>query len=109
MTPHISNVPAAVESLNAEITNMYPLIEVPDLLREVHEWTRFADQFTHVRTGDMPQNISAMLADGTNLGPKRMAGASKGISAHQIGWMRSFPDVQVANIWMRCSACLRRL
>ena len=59
-----------------------------------HEWTGFADQFTHVRTGDAPQNISAMLAgvlaDATNLGPKRMAGASKGISAHQIGWMRSF-------------------
>ena len=54
----------------------------------------FADQFTHVRTGDVPQNVAAMLAgvlaDGTNLGPKRMAGASKGISAHQIGWMRSF-------------------
>lgn len=76
------------------ISEIYPLVEVPDLLREVHEWTGFADQFTHVRTGDVPQNLSAMLAgvlaDGTNLGPKRMAGASKGISAHQIGWMRSF-------------------
>ncbi|MDL7269277.1 Tn3 family transposase [Escherichia coli] len=94
VTPHTSDVPAAAEALNAEITEMYPLVEVPDLLREVHEWTGFADQFTHVRTGDAPQNIAAMLAgvlaDGTNLGPKRMAGASKGISAHQIGWMRSF-------------------
>ncbi|MFJ1311881.1 Tn3 family transposase [Agrobacterium sp. P15N1-A] len=94
LTPRASDVPAAVEDLNDEISDMYPLVEVPDLLREVHEWTGFADQFTHVRTGDAPQNISAMLAgvlaDGTNLGPKRMAGASKGISAHQIGWMRSF-------------------
>lgn len=94
VTPRASDIPAAAEALNAEITEMYPLVEVPDLLREVHEWTGFADQFTHVRTGDAPQNISAMLAgvlaDGTNLGPKRMAGASKGISAHQIGWMRSF-------------------
>ncbi|MCK9553471.1 Tn3 family transposase, partial [Aquamicrobium sp.] len=94
VTPHPSDVPAAAEALNAEITDMYPLVEVPDLLRDVHEWTGFADQFTHVRTGDAPHNISAMLAgvlaDGTNLGPKRMAGASKGISAHQIGWMRSF-------------------
>lgn len=94
VTPHTSDVPAAAEALYAEITEMYPLVEVPDLLREVHEWTRFADQFTHVRTGDAPLNIAAMLAgvlaDGTNLGPKRMAGASKGISAHQIGWMRSF-------------------
>ncbi len=94
VTPRVSDVPAAAEALNVEISDMYPLVEVPDLLREVHEWTGFADQFTHVRTGDAPQNISAMLAgvlaDGTNLGPKRMAGASKGISAHQIGWMRSF-------------------
>jgi len=34
--------------------------------------------------------LAGVLADGTNLGPKRMAGASKGISAHQIGWMRTF-------------------
>ncbi|UVV70746.1 Tn3 family transposase [Brucella anthropi] len=94
VTPRASDIPAAADKLNVEISDMYPLIEVPDLLREVHDWTGFADQFTHVRTGDTPQNISAMLAgvlaDGTNLGPKRMAGASKGISAHQIGWMRTF-------------------
>ena len=94
VTPRVSDVPATADALNAEINGMYPLVEVPDLLREVHEWTGFADQFTHVRTGDAPQNIAAMLAgvlaDGTNLGPKRMAGASKGISAHQIAWMRSF-------------------
>lgn len=81
------------EALNAEITEMSPLVEVPDLLREVHEWTGFADQFP-CPDGRCAADISAMLAsvlaDGTNLGPKRMAGASKGISAHQIGWMRSF-------------------
>lgn len=94
MTPTVGDVPAAAEELNAEISEMYPLVEVPDLLREVHDWTGFADHFTHVRTGDAPRNVSAMLAgilaDATNLGPKRMAGASKGISAHQIGWMRTF-------------------
>ncbi|PRA79323.1 DDE transposase, partial [Ochrobactrum sp. MYb29] len=94
VTPRASDIPAAADELNVEISEMYPLIEVPDLLREVHDWTGFAGQFTHVRTGDTPQNISAMLAgvlaDGTNLGPKRMAGASKGITAHQIGWMRTF-------------------
>jgi hypothetical protein len=94
VTPLASEVPPASEALNLELNEMYPLVEVPDLLREVHEWTGFADQFTHVRTGDMPHNISAMLAgtlaDATNLGPKRMAGASKGITAHQIGWMRMF-------------------
>lgn len=73
---------------------MFPQIEVPDLLRE---WTRFADQFTHVRTGDAPQNVSAMLAgvlaDATNLGPKRMASASKGISAHQISGNLNYNNI----------------
>ncbi|MEZ5901625.1 MAG: Tn3 family transposase [Hyphomicrobiaceae bacterium] len=94
VTPTAGEVPAAAEELNAEISDMYPMVEVPDLLREVHEWTGFADCFTHVRTGDVPRNVSAMLAgvlaDATNLGPRRMASASKGISAHQIGWMRTF-------------------
>lgn len=94
VTPTAGEVPAAADELNAEISELFPLVEVPDLLREVHEWTGFADCFTHVRTGDTPRNVTAMLAgvlaDATNLGPKRMASASKGISAHQIGWMRTF-------------------
>ena len=94
VTPTAGEVPAAAEELNAEISDMYPMVEVPDLLREVHDWTGFADHFTHVRTGDVPRNVSSMLAgvlaDATNLGPKRMASASKGISAHQISWMRTF-------------------
>jgi TnpA family transposase len=94
VTPQASDVPSGAEELNEELTQMYPHVEVSDLLRDVHEWTGFADQFTHVRTGDAPHNITTMLAgalaDATNLGPKRMAGASKGISAHQIGWMRMF-------------------
>lgn len=91
VTPRASDIPAAADELNVEISEMYALIEVPDLLRDLHDWTGFADQFTHIPTGAAPQNISAMLAgvlaDGTNLGPKRMAGASKGICAHQIGWI----------------------
>lgn len=66
----------------------------PAELAVLETWTGFAENFTHVRTGDSPRNISAMLAgvlaDATNLGPKRMASASKGITAHQIGWMRTF-------------------
>lgn len=56
VTPNAGEVPAAAEELNAEISELCPLVEVPDLLREVHEWTGFADCFTHVRTGDSPRN-----------------------------------------------------
>jgi TnpA family transposase len=94
VAPQPSDVPAEAEELNWELNSMYPLVEVPDLLTDVHNWTGFVDQFTHVRTTEPPRSIPAMLAgvlaDATNLGPKRMATASKGVNPHQISWMRIF-------------------
>ncbi len=94
VTPLPGDVPAAAEELKWELADMYPLIEVPDLLMEVHNWTGFADRFTHIRTQEPPRSIPAMLAgvlaDATNLGAKRMAAASKGVSPQEITWKRIF-------------------
>jgi hypothetical protein len=94
VTPLPGDVPAAAEELKWELADMYPLVEVPDLLMEVHAWTGFADRFTHIRTQDPPRNIPAMLAgvlaDATNLGARRMASASKGVSPQEIAWKRIF-------------------
>jgi TnpA family transposase len=94
VTPLPGDVPAAAEELKWELADMYPLIEVPDLLMEVHHWTGFADRFTHVRTQEPPRSIPAMLAgvlaDATNLGARRMAAASKGVSPQEIAWKRIF-------------------
>jgi hypothetical protein len=38
ITPLPGDVPAAAEELKWELADMYPLIEVPDLLMEVHAW-----------------------------------------------------------------------
>jgi TnpA family transposase len=94
VTPLPGDVPAAADELKWELGDMYPLVEVPDLLTEVHAWTGFADRFTHIRTQEPPHSIPAMLAgvlaDATNLGAKRMAAASKGITAREIAWKRIF-------------------
>lgn len=94
VTPIASEVPVAAEELDAEISDMYPLVEVPDLLREAHEWTGFADSSRMFAPAMSPKSVSAILAgvlaDATTLGPKQMASPSKGISAHQIGRMRTF-------------------
>jgi hypothetical protein len=94
VTPLPGDVPAAAEELKWQLGDMYPLIEVPDLLMEVHHWTGFADRFTHIRTQEPPRSIPAMLAgvlaDATNLGAKRMASASKGVSPQEIAWKRIF-------------------
>ena len=71
-----------------------PNVHITDLLAEVDGWTGFADKFTHLRTGDMVRNrsaiLAAVLADATNLGPKRMAEASSNVSERQISWARLF-------------------
>ncbi len=92
VTPIASDVPTEADELNEELTSIYPMVEVPDLPKEVNDWTSFVDHFTHVRTGEPSRSIPAMLADATKLGPKRMATASKGISPHQISWLRLFHD-----------------
>jgi hypothetical protein len=48
VTPLPGDVPAAAEELHWEFGDMYPLIEMPDLLMEVHNWTGFVERLTHV-------------------------------------------------------------
>ena len=90
VSPLESKVPDAAEALKWELNSFLPNVHITDLLAEVDGWTGFADKFTHLRTGDMVRNrsaiLAAVLADATNLGPKRMAEASSNVSERQISW-----------------------
>ena len=94
VSPLESEVPEAAEALKWELNSFLPNVHITDLLAEVDGWTGFADKFTHLRTGDVVRNrsaiLAAVLADATNLGPKRMAEASSNVSERQIGWARLF-------------------
>lgn len=85
---------AKVEAAKWLILDRMPQINVTDLLAEVDTWTSFAHWFTHLRTGDAgrltPVLLAAILGDATNLGAKRMADASVGLSERQITWARLF-------------------
>ena len=85
---------AKVEAAKWRILDRMPQIDITDLLVEVNSWTNFAQLFTHLRTGDEVRQIAALLAailgDGTNLGAKRMADASTGLSERQVTWARLF-------------------
>ena len=85
---------AKVEAAKWLILDRMPQIDITDLLAEANTWTGFAHCFTHLRTGDdvrhTPALLAAILGDGTNLGAKRMADASAGISERQITWARLF-------------------
>jgi hypothetical protein len=71
-----------------------PRIGITDFIAEVDGWTRFSQRFTHLHTGEPVRNPAALLAailgDATNLGPKRMAEASAGVTARQVTWASLF-------------------
>ncbi|HEY9345196.1 MAG TPA: Tn3 family transposase, partial [Inquilinus sp.] len=94
VTPLASEVPAEAEALKQEMHPFLPLIDVPDLLGEVNDRTGFAACFTHLRTQEPVRStaavLAAILADASNLGPRRMAGTSIGVSERQIIWARLF-------------------
>ncbi|MGF6227783.1 TnpA family transposase [Inquilinus ginsengisoli] len=94
VSPDRSSVPKAADAAKWLILDRMPQIRITELIAEVDAWTGFAEAFTHLRTGDLPRNIQALhagiLADAINLGPKRMAEASAGVTARQIGWCRQF-------------------
>jgi TnpA family transposase len=85
---------AKVDAAKWLILDRMPQIDITDLLAEVNTWTGFAQWFTHLRTGDTvrltPALLAAILGDATNLGARRMADASAGLSERQITWARLF-------------------
>ena len=66
--------PASLRRLRNRVTAMLPRPTLPDLLLEVHQWTGFADTFTHVGQGggrvkDLALSVCAvLLAQACNIG-----------------------------------------
>lgn len=90
VSPIMASVPDAATRLRVRLYDRLPRIRITDLLAEVDGWTRFTDSFTHLRSGD-PANdrrvvMTAILADGLNLGLTRMAEACRLVSPRQLAW-----------------------
>jgi len=69
---------------------MMPNLRITSLLAEVDRWTGFTGAFTHLHSGapadDRRVVLTAVLADGTNLGLTRMAEACSVASYRQLVW-----------------------
>ncbi len=67
-----------------------PHVKITELLAEVDQWTSMGDRFVHLRTHAPPKNRQALLtavsADGINLGLTRMAEACHDTSWRQLCW-----------------------
>ncbi|HLO76486.1 MAG TPA: Tn3 family transposase [Magnetospirillum sp.] len=69
---------------------MLPRLRITELFAEVHEWTGFAERFSHLRTGAPPADpvalMTAVLADATNLGLSRMARSAGNLPHSRLLW-----------------------
>lgn len=84
ITPLDNQESDEAELLTRQAYGLMPRIKITDLLTEVDSWCDFGRHFTNLRSGDAvsdrPLLLTAILADGINLGLTRMADACPGVS-----------------------------
>lgn len=90
ITPLKADTPDEAQSLGAAAYDLLPRVKITGLLLEVDDWTGFTAAFTHQRSGmpaeDRTVLLTAILADGVNLGLTRMAEAVRGPSLRELAW-----------------------
>jgi TnpA family transposase len=91
IAPLERDVPQGADLLKEVLQSMLPRVKVTDILLEVDRWTGFTRHFTHLKTGEPARDrvplLTAVLADGINLGLAKMAEASPGTSLSRLSWL----------------------
>ncbi|MCF4164657.1 Tn3 family transposase [Zavarzinia compransoris] len=94
VSPIRDRTPEAADELGHSAYQTLPRVKITDLLLEVDSWVGFSACFTHQRSGRPPEDraalLTAILADGINLGLTRMAEACRGVSMRQLAWMHDW-------------------
>jgi hypothetical protein len=71
------NTPESAEAYAEMAYGLIPRVKITELLAEVDQWTGLGDRFLDLRTQAPPKNrqalLTAVLADGINLGLTRMS------------------------------------
>jgi hypothetical protein len=84
ITPLDNQESDEAELLTRQAYGLLPRIKITDLLTEVDSWCDFGRHFTNLRSGDAVSDrellLTAILAEGINLGLTRMADACPGVS-----------------------------
>ena len=90
ISPLKKTTPASAIAFAEQAYTLMPHVKITELLAEVDGWTRLADRFVHLRTLAPPTHrhavLTAVLADGINLGLTRMSEACRATSWRQLTW-----------------------
>lgn len=84
-------LPESVKALGKEVSDRLPKVELTGLIVEVNRWIGFLRYFTHaggseLRSPDLRMHLfAAILAQATNIGPKRMADLTD-LSYAKLAW-----------------------
>ena len=94
ITPLEAAVPAAAQALIDQTSMLLPYIKITELLQEVDQWTGFTRHFTHLKTGETAKDktllLTAILADGINLGLTKMAESCPGATYAKLSWLQAW-------------------
>ncbi len=90
ITPLRKNTPESAQAFAEKAHALLPHLKITELLAEVDQWTNMGDRFLHLRTQAPPKNrqalLTAVLADGINLGLTRMSEACHETTWRQLSW-----------------------
>lgn len=94
LTPQDTAVPVDAQRLIDQATQHLPRIKITDLLLDVDDWTGFTRHFAHLKRDQPAKNrpllLSAILADGINLGLTKMAESCPGITYGRLSWLQAW-------------------
>jgi TnpA family transposase len=91
ITPLDDHVPKEAHALRDDVYGLLPHVKITDLLLEVNRWTNFTRYFVHLKTDEPAKDpallLTAILADGTNMGLAKMAESCPGTSLAKLSWL----------------------
>ena len=94
VTPLETSVPSEAEALIERASMLLPHVKITELLEEVDKWTGFTRHFTHLKTREQAKDkhllLSAILADGINIGLTKMAESCPGTTYAKLSWLQAW-------------------
>ncbi len=94
ITPLDAAVPDTAQALIDQTGMLLPRVKITELLMDVDDWTGFTRHFIHLKDGEQVKDktllLSAILADGINLGLTKMAESCPGTTYAKLSWLQAW-------------------